>query len=104
MVLMDTENCPFCRASNLLKEPVIVESAGAFLIKAHGSEGNFLIIPNAHAESPSELPDNWWQDFKELLAKVPNLEGDYNLALNVGRQAGQTVKHLHFWVIPRPAG
>lgn len=28
---------------------------------------------------------------------------DYNISLNIGKLAGQTVKHLHFWVIPRYA-
>jgi len=71
-------------------------------------EGQFgtscLIIPNGHYESLLELPDTWWQDLKALLSKVPGLTGDYNLSLNYGKDAGQSVKHLHFWVIPRESG
>jgi diadenosine tetraphosphate (Ap4A) HIT family hydrolase len=35
---------------------------------------------------------------------VPASKDHYNLSLNVGEHAGQTVKHLHFWVIPRQPG
>jgi len=65
--------------------------------------GNYLIIPKLHVESVVGLPDNWWQDVKELLSKIPGPLTDYNLSFNIGPAAGQTVKHLHFWVIPRRA-
>lgn len=65
---------------------------------------SYLIIPAQHVESLLDLPDNWWQDFKAMLAQVPGLTGDYNLSLNYGKDAGQSLKHLHFWVIPRESG
>lgn len=99
-----TANCPFCLENGLLKTDVLSQTSGGFLIPAHGSEGNFLIIPKIHAESPQDLPNNWWTDFKQLLAAVPIAQNHYNLSLNVGKHAGQTVKHLHFWVIPRAPG
>jgi diadenosine tetraphosphate (Ap4A) HIT family hydrolase len=39
-----------------------------------------------------------------LLPHIPDLPDDYNLVLNHGALAGQSVKHLHLWVIPRFAG
>lgn len=83
---------------------MLAETEGAYLIRARFSPGNYLIIPSVHAESPAELPDTWWQAVKELLPRVPNLGEQYNLSLNIGRDAGQTVKHLHFWVVPRASG
>jgi diadenosine tetraphosphate (Ap4A) HIT family hydrolase len=65
---------------------------------------SYLIIPAGHYESLLDLPDNWWQDMKSLLGRVPGLAGDYNLSLNYGKNAGQSLKHLHFWVIPREDG
>ncbi len=41
---------------------------------------------------------------RELLPLVPELGEHYNLSLNVGKSAGQSVKHLHFWVIKREGG
>lgn len=101
---MKTPNCPFCLENNLLKSEILHETDGGFLIPALGDGGNYLIIPKAHAEDPGKLPDDWWADFKELFAKVPVDKANYNLSLNIGQQAGQTLKHLHFWVIPRQAG
>jgi diadenosine tetraphosphate (Ap4A) HIT family hydrolase len=95
--------CPFCRDNQLLKSEVIDESKGAYLTENYMFPGNYLIIPNDHTESPLSLPDTWWCDVKELLLKIPISLIDYNLSFNIGKSAGQTVKHLHLWVIPRTA-
>jgi diadenosine tetraphosphate (Ap4A) HIT family hydrolase len=96
-------DCPFCRTNGLLKGAVIAESQNAFLIATDHNTDSYLIIPSQHAESLQDLPDTWWADVNQLLAKIPNLPSDFNLSLNMGKQAGQTVKHLHFWIIPRQA-
>jgi diadenosine tetraphosphate (Ap4A) HIT family hydrolase len=97
-------DCPFCLSNNLLKSSVIASSPGGFLTAAAGDPGNYLIVPKEHAEALSGLPDDWWHDVKELLAQIPNLSDHYNMSVNVGESAGQSVKHLHFWIIPRVAG
>lgn len=96
--------CPLCPSNNLLKEKVIAESDDAYLIKAYSNPGNFLIIPIIHTESLLTLPDNWWQSVKALLSQVPELDEHFNMSINIGQLAGQSVKHVHFWVIPRQAG
>ena len=97
-------DCPFCRANGLLHDNPLAETPGGFLLEAKGAPGNYLIIPSHHVEALIDLPDDWWKEFKALLAKVPITLEDYNLSLNMGKAAGQTVKHLHFWIIPRPEG
>jgi diadenosine tetraphosphate (Ap4A) HIT family hydrolase len=94
-------DCPLCPSNNLLKTPIIAENDGAYLIDAYQSPGNFLIIPKMHVESLATLPDTWWQAVKGLLPSVPGQPASYNLSCNLGKPAGQTVKHLHFWIIPR---
>lgn len=101
---MKTPSCPFCLENNILPNDILHETDGGFLIQALGDGGNYLIIPKTHTEDPAKLPDGWWADFKKLLLQVPIDKENYNLSLNVGEQAGQTLKHLHFWVIPRKAG
>ena len=96
-----TSHCPFCLANHLLKTPIIAENSAAFLIPALGSNRNYLIVPKQHAETPGELPAHWWENLTELLGKVPGPTDHYNISINIGAQAGQTVKHLHFWIIPR---
>jgi diadenosine tetraphosphate (Ap4A) HIT family hydrolase len=97
-------DCPFCLDNNLLRENILSETSDGFLIKAQGSDGNFLIVPKTHVESPDDLPDAWWAEFKQLFLQAPGARDHYNLSLNVGERAGQTVKHLHFWIIPRLEG
>ena len=101
---MNTTDCPFCLDNHLLKSNILFETTGGFLIEALGSEGNYLVVPKTHAENPQDLPDDWWAHFKQLFNKVPVAKDHYNISLNVGQHAGQTVKHLHFWIIPRQPG
>lgn len=96
--------CPFCLTNGLLKGEILAESAGGFMIAASSSPGNYLIVPKIHAEDPAQLPVNWWNEMRELLPQVPELGEHYNLSLNVGKLAGQSVKHLHFWVVKREGG
>jgi len=96
-------DCPFCQRGDLLQATVVADGNAAYLARPVSNPGNYLIIPKAHVESPLELPADWWQAMQEQLRNIPELSGDYNISLNVGPAAGQTVKHLHFWVIPRAA-
>jgi diadenosine tetraphosphate (Ap4A) HIT family hydrolase len=97
-------NCPFCLKNNFFEGEIIARTPRAYLAANSFSSGNFLIIPQDHIKNPAKLPGAWWQDMRELLAQTPKLPADYNVSLNIGRQAGQTIKHLHFWIIPRAAG
>ncbi|MDB5179214.1 MAG: hypothetical protein JWN01_1157 [Patescibacteria group bacterium] len=103
-ILPSRQDCPFCRSNGRLKGEIVATSEGAYMIDSSSNSGNYLIIPETHVEALTELPDTWWVDLKALLAQVPGLAQDYNLSINIGKLAGQTVKHLHFWVIPRAAG
>lgn len=95
------KDCVFCRSNGRLKGEILASSEGAYLVAAGSSPGNYLIIPETHVESLTELPDTWWVDAKAMLAEVPGLKRDYNLSINIGKAAGQTLDHLHFWIIPR---
>jgi diadenosine tetraphosphate (Ap4A) HIT family hydrolase len=96
--------CPFCLENNFFQGEVIAESSRAYLARNTFSPDNYLVIPKLHIESPTDLPPTWWRDMETLFAHIPALKHDYNISLNNGRQAGQTVKHLCFWIIPRASG
>ncbi len=98
------KDCNFCRANSILRGTVLAESAQAYLLRPEPYNESHLIVPAAHIEELADLPDTWWADFKQLLPQVPGLPKNYNLSLNYGKEAGQTLKHLHFWVIPRQPG
>lgn len=93
--------CALCLQNGLMKGDILAQSDSAFAIVPHNNEGCYLIIPTQHAETLLELPDNWWSSFKDILSKLPDVSTDYNLSLNYGKNAGQTAKHLHFWIIKR---
>jgi L-threonylcarbamoyladenylate synthase len=96
--------CPFCLANGKLKGAIIFATGDAYLIEASSQPGNYLIIPQLHEETLGRLSDSWWAQLKEILAHVPGLGDDYNVSVNIGKLSGQTVKHIHFWVIPRRDG
>jgi diadenosine tetraphosphate (Ap4A) HIT family hydrolase len=94
-------DCPFCLDNNLFKGEILATSEQGFLTTNAFMPGNFLIIPKVHIEQLTDLPDTWWVDVKTLLPKIPGLTEDFNMAVNYGKAAGQSLKHLHFWIIPR---
>lgn len=96
--------CRLCRSNGLFKGDIIAENDDAFLVESLFGEHNYLIIPSAHIESVLELPDDWWAAMKELIPHTPNLPDNFNISINIGSEAGQTIKHLHFWIVPRFAG
>jgi L-threonylcarbamoyladenylate synthase len=104
LIAASKPGCPFCRTNGQLKGEIIFASDGAYLIESGSNSGCYLIIPETHIEKLDELPDTWWIEMKAVLAKVPSLTPDYNISINIGKAAGQTVKHLHFWIIPRVEG
>jgi len=96
-------DCPLCPSNGGVD--IVAKTGIAYLVEAKTSpvEGCFLIVPTEHITHPMELSPRWQMDFGALLVSVPWYEAtsSYNISLNMGVAAGQTVPHLHFWVIPR---
>jgi len=101
--------CIFC---TLPKTDILVENelALAFFDKFPVNEGHVLIIPKRHVASlfdatREEIMDIWslLGNVKEMLDKRFHPDG-YNVGINVGAAAGQTVFHMHVHVIPRYQG
>lgn len=101
--------CPFC---NLEPERIRHESESFYVIRDGFpiSPGHTLIIPKQHIASVFELTE---QAFTELYALLDWAKSDiekeftpdgYNIGINDGPAAGQTVPHLHVHVIPRYEG
>jgi len=72
--------------------------------------GHLLIIPNRHIAnyfeaSAREKRELWdlLEEAKKLLESKDSPDG-YNIGINVGEAAGQTVFHLHIHLIPRRKG
>ena len=74
------------------------------------NEGHTLIVPKRHVITPFELTGREWADLRCALSGAKTiLDGrfrpaGYNIGINCGRTAGQTVFHLHVHLIPRYEG
>lgn len=74
------------------------------------SPGHTLIIPRRHCASFFELtPEEMAACMELLVAEQRALEAEtkpdgYNVGVNVGRAAGQSIHHVHIHLIPRYAG
>lgn len=103
------ETCPFCQVdpSKLIASN---EHAVAFLDGFPVTLGHALIVPRRHMESFFEATAEEQAALFDLTAKVRLLLIDesepdgFNIGVNDGAAAGQTVMHLHIHLIPRYAG
>ena len=106
---MDSKPCPFCT----LHEDRLVDQNDLAVVIRDGfpvSPGHTLVIPKRHVGSFFELDQDEVLSMLALLktAKVvihEELKPDsYNIGINDGPQAGQTVPHVHMHLIPRYRG
>lgn len=74
------------------------------------TKGHTLLIPFSHATDLVHLTREEIEDFPEILIEAMrgirvefNPDG-FNIGINLGEAAGQTVKHLHVHIIPRYKG
>lgn len=101
--------CPFC---HLPEESVVAESRHAFAIRDRYpvTSGHTLVIPRAHAATLLDQSADIQADVWYLVAKVRNElraafnPDGFNVGLNEGTAAGQTVEHAHVHIIPRSHG
>jgi diadenosine tetraphosphate (Ap4A) HIT family hydrolase len=104
-----TAPCPFC---SLPRDRVLDERETAFAIRDGFpvSPGHTLIIPKRHVASFFAVTDAERADLMSLVAAArDDLErqfrpAGYNIGINDGVAAGQTVPHLHIHLIPRYVG
>jgi ATP adenylyltransferase len=106
---MTTGPCPFCAPDPgrvFLKGPTVFALWDGFPVNA----GHALIIPCRHVGSWFEATP---EEQEEILRTIPlvrerieahHAPAGYNIGVNVGFAAGQTVDHLHVHVIPRYEG
>jgi len=99
--------CPFCGTAGALLADTL---AYVRLDTSPVNPGHLLIIPVRHEASffalnPAELDAIWdlVAEAKAVLDAKYHPDG-YNLGVNVGEVAGQTIAHAHLHLIPRYRG
>lgn len=108
-MIIKQQFCPFCSSDSTR---IILSNCHAIAIYDGFpvSAGHCLIIPKRHissffeatSEEQSALLD-MLAEMQEVLVKERNPDG-FNIGINDGEAAGQTVMHLHIHLIPRYAG
>lgn len=104
------ENCIFCQDP---KEESLLFDDGMWKAVYDGypvSKGHVLVIPKEHVETYFDLSQNHKASLHLAIEKVKKILDDkfhpqgYNLGINCGEAAGQTIPHCHIHVIPRYVG
>jgi ATP adenylyltransferase len=106
-----TSGCRFCYDS--IKDRIISEVGSVVAIEDNYpvSKGHMLIIPKSHSSHYFELSDVEKHDADSLITELrrkilfddPSVTG-FNIGMNCGESAGQTIFHTHIHLIPRRDG
>jgi ATP adenylyltransferase len=104
---------PTCLFCDIPKERIIAENelAYAVLDGFPVTEGHSLVIPKHHVEDYFSLTkeellacDSLLQGIREGAIKKDSDIGGFNIGMNAGLVAGQTIFHCHIHLIPRRSG
>lgn len=107
MMNIDSPNCPFCHPDRMLFED---DLAYAITDKFPVNPGHLLIIPKRHV---ADFFQTTGAERTALLALLDQAKfylddklapAGYNIGINVGEVAGQTIPHVHLHLIPRYKG
>ena len=100
-------DCPFCQPNDVIMENSL---AVAIYDRYPVSRGHVLVMPKRHFPDIFEATDEEIGALSELTRRVRDyIEREYapdgyNIGINSGRAAGQSIMHLHIHFIPRYAG
>ena len=105
-------DCVFCQIFRARTRPFVAENEFFFVVPDQYpvNEGHSLIIPKRHVSAIGQLTD---QEAAALLAAVRTTQeimqgksavAGFNIGVNEGAAAGQTIEHLHVHIIPRYVG
>lgn len=103
--------CIFCQCVNSDRIVATCGTVYAILDKYPVTPGHHLVIPKRHVADYFAMSPDEKRDAEALLAVLRQqiLESDpavqgFNVGMNCGEVAGQTVMHAHIHLIPRRAG
>ena len=102
-----SDACPFCSRDGIVLQG---DFAYARYDKYPVAAGHLLLIPFRHVESFFDTTNeerhallSLLDEAKSLLDRLHRPDG-YNIGVNVGGCAGQTIWHVHVHLIPRYSG
>lgn len=105
--MSDLRDCPFCSNRN-----IIVENELAFVDydTYPASPGHCLVVTKRHVaeyfEATAEEKAALWSlvdEIKPIIDQAHQPDA-YNIGINIGKTAGQSIPHIHIHIIPRYKG
>lgn len=103
--------CPFCTKE--IDAKIIAECGSVFAVEdAYPvAKGHVLVLPRRHTPDFFSMTSEEWKDAEDLLRELREraLSEDatitgFNVGMNCGISAGQTILHAHIHLIPRRDG
>ena len=102
-------NCPFCTINESL---IVVQSTTGIALRDAFpvADGHTLVVPCQHVASIFDLTETDQAQIWSLVAQVRSALADqlspdaFNIGVNDGEAAGQTVTHARVHIIPRFRG
>ena len=122
---ISANKCPFCciykdfierrqdEKGNTTKRDVLIDRGRFFVIfdSFPASPGHMLIITKDHRRDFFQLTEDELRELGKIIVKAKlfleengHSPDGYNVGMNCGRYAGQTVMHFHCHLIPRYKG
>jgi diadenosine tetraphosphate (Ap4A) HIT family hydrolase len=108
---MAKTECPFCSPETLSRAVAYHGTVFAIDDKFPVTPGHLLIIPRRHVADCFAMSEAERRDAESLLVllRERTLAGDplvtgFNVGINCGQSAGQTISHAHIHLIPRRNG
>ena len=105
-----TQECLFC---NKKKQKIIHSSEFIYVVRDSFPVTKYhsLIIPHRHVSNFFDLNDKELNDLNKILKKqrksLLDLDKEitgFNIGVNAGKDAGQSIMHCHIHLIPRRKG
>ncbi len=97
-------NCIFCDIKNYILEN---ELAYAIFDRYPVNKGHMLFIPKRHVKNFFDITNEERESIFKLIDEGKKLLDEkyspngYNIGINCGEEAGQTIMHAHVHLIPR---
>jgi diadenosine tetraphosphate (Ap4A) HIT family hydrolase len=104
------EDCPFCMIGEHVEVLCKTDIAMAILDSFPISPGHTLVIPKRHVPDYFELTAEEQNELWQLVNRCKLILQDrfhpdgFNIGINVGEMAGQSIFHVHIHLIPRYKG
>lgn len=103
--------CVFCDKEIMARQVAERGSVFAIADKYPVTSGHLLVIPRRHVDDWFAMSDKERADTLEIIGLLrerilqedPSVTG-FNIGMNCGHSAGQTVMHAHIHLIPRRDG